>query len=66
MYLMSVYMFLLLYCFSSLGDHSGRSPMYHGVKMYSSALFPFIASYFECLKVGFGFLVVVGWLVGFC
>lgn len=38
MYLMSVYMFLLLYCFNLLGDHSGRSPMYHGVKMYSSAL----------------------------
>lgn len=69
MYLMSVYMFLLLYCFNSLGDHSGRSPMYHGVKMYSNALFPFIASVQYFLKVFWMFESWVwvsggGWLVG--
>lgn len=69
MYLMSVYMFLLLYCFNSLGDHSGRSPMYHGFKMYSSALFPFIASVQYFLKVfwmseSWVWVSGGGWLVG--
>lgn len=65
-----IYVLTTLYCINSLSGQSGRSPVYHGVQMYNRALFPFFAwvqyllKYFECLKVGFGFMVVV-WLVCF-
>lgn len=65
MYLMSVYMFLLLYHINSLRGQSGRCPMYRGVQVYNSARFPFIVcvqyvlKYLEYLKVEFGARMVV-------
>lgn len=68
---MSVYMFLLLYHSNSLRAQSGRCPMYRGVQMHNSALFPFIVwlqyflKYFECLKVVWGLAgcYLVGWFL---
>lgn len=68
---MSVYMFLLLYHSNSLRGQSGRYPMYRGVQMYNSALFPFIVwlqyflKYFEYLKVVWGSdgCYLVGWFL---
>lgn len=59
---MSVYMFLLLYHINSLRGQSGRYPVYRGVQMYNSALFPFIVSvqyFLECLKGELGVQMVV-------